>query len=112
VADAWIAALDGFEASLADGETGLGVLLAQLGDAPVGILVDSWSPPSDIGPVPPELIGRARVLHARSVVLEGQLEFVRDQTMARLAELRGRRSPSRGGFDAGDLGASSIDHLA
>jgi hypothetical protein len=112
VTDTWDAALDRFEASLVQGETGIGLLLTQLGDASATVLVEPWSPPGDIGPIPPELVVRARELYARSAVLEGQLQFVRDQTTDRLADLSSRRPSSWGTVDEPGPGASAIDHLA
>ncbi|PFG32227.1 hypothetical protein [Sanguibacter antarcticus] len=71
--DAWSAALDGFEMSLAEAEDLVST----------GHLIDSafesanlaWSPPTDLGPLPPALKDRA------TAILDRQLEMA-----SRLAE--------------------------
>jgi hypothetical protein len=81
--DAWSRMLDELEAELGD-------ILVPTGSA-TGVPADSttgWTPPVDLGPLPPELEIRARELLAGQRELIAELEHARRATAAQLNVLR------------------------
>lgn len=81
--DAWSRVLDELESELGD-------ILVTAG-SPAGVPAGSttgWTPPGDLGPIPPELETRARELLAGQRELIAELEHARRATAAQLNALR------------------------
>lgn len=88
MAETWELVLDGLEADLAVLESQLGGIQlagepAALGGRPV-----TWTPPSGLGPLPDQLLDRARTLEAAQTRVALRLEEIRTTAGEHLAALR------------------------